>query len=375
MLRSTVSRIRLCICALGCVVLGASLSNWAQALHGAGQQYTWTSLGASAAPPLETAEVWQVSAACVQPYFVRALMRSEAHLKSYYALAPEAVRARLNRPIGAPTSAAPRAWYHLVNDDSGRRDAPDKEYTAALHVEYAEWYANVYKLEIEASRWQQRLIDVADQRLILSESARKSFGANSRQNSGPDSKLMRPTGRFEDHVMTMLGLGGFPSGEEQALKSDCVKIDMVEKILRDPDYFAQLWRWPVDQAAAVAFGLELVLVGIFLVPITLWIGTGDRQIARRHLRDAADRLTARVRSFSPEKFALDVLEYVRAVSVRTRAFLMDCGSAATRQVLLLLRMAASPNFTATPMRWGDEETSGAATSPPPRPSPEDRQPW
>jgi hypothetical protein len=374
MLRTTVSRIRLCLCALGCAVLGASLFNWAQAVQAPADRYAWVSLNTSNAPPLETAEVWQVSAACVRPYFARALLRAEARLKAYYALAPEAVRAQLDRPISLPTSPEPQGWYHLVNDDSNSRarNTPDKEYVAQLHVEYAEWYANVFKFEIEANKWQHRLTDVADQRLILSESTRKSFGAYSR----PDSKLTRPKDDFEDHVMTTLGLGGFPSGEEQAIKADCVKIDLVKKILRDPDYFGQLWRWPVEQTAAFALGLELIFISIFLVPVTLWIGTGDTQIALRPMRDTTDRLAAKVRNIDWDKVISNASERAQVITMKTCAALTSLGLRVNKQLRVLLRMAASPNFTMKPMRWGDGETSGrpGATSTPPHPSPEYRQP-
>ncbi|MGH6674462.1 MAG: hypothetical protein ACRECV_21145 [Xanthobacteraceae bacterium] len=374
MLRSTVSRIRFCICALGCAMLGASSFNWAQSVHAAGHRYAWVKIGASPAPPLETAEVWRVSARCVRPYFARALLRSEASLRAYYALAPEAVRARLHHPISLPTSAAPGRWYHLVNDapNSRRRNSPDKEYVAELHVEYAEWYANVFKLEIEANQWRQRWTNVADQRLVLSESVRKNF----RPVSGGDTRLTRTKGGFEDHVMTTLGLSGFPSDEEQALRSDCVKIDLVKKIMRSPSYVGQLWRWPVDQTAAFAFGLELVFIGIFLVPIALWVGTGDRQIAARRVRDAADRLAAKLRNFDRDKFISVTREQARSACVRTGAFLTSLGSVVNRRFRLLLTMAASPSFGMNTVRWGATEMSGtpSATSPP-HPSPEYRQPW
>ena len=49
--------------------------------------------------------------------------------------------------------------------------------------------------------------------------------------------------------------------------------------------------------AVVAFGLELVLIGVFFVPIALWIGTGDLRIARQHAGDEARRLFAALRTW------------------------------------------------------------------------------
>ena len=373
MLRNTVSRIRLSLCALGCAVLGASLVNWVQTLPAAAQRETWVSIGSSNAPAVETAEVWRVSGRCVRPYFERALLRSKERLKAYYALAPEAVRARLDRAAGPQSSAEPGGWYHLVNDAPGvrPRETPDKEFVAELHVEYAEWYANVFKLEVEANQWQQRLKSVADQQVVLGESARRSFGAYSAHGA------QRPKDGFDHHVLTTLGLGGFPGDVEQALKSDCVNIDLVKKIVQYPNTFGQLWRWPVDQTAAFAIGLELIFLAIFLVPITLWIGTGDTQIAWRHMRDTVDRMAAGIRSFDREKFVSNALRRAHAIESRTRVVLANFRSGAVRQLGLWRRMAASPNFTIDPMHWGDGETGGDAgvISTPPHPSPEYRQPW
>ena len=268
MLHSTVSRVRLVLGALGFAVLGASLFNWAQALHTAQHQYTWVDASASNAPVLDTAEIWQVSGDCVRPYFVGAALRSKARLKAYYDLAPEAVRARLNRSSAVPPSAAPKSWYRLVKDQPGNQsgnDDPDMEYSALLHVKYAEWYANVFKLEVDASRWQQRLIDVTDRRLMLSESVRKSFGAD----PGRDNEAIGATDGFDGQVLATLGLGGFPKAEAQTLKNDCVNISLVNKVLASPNYLRELWRWPVEQSAAFALALELFLLGIFLVPIML----------------------------------------------------------------------------------------------------------
>lgn len=207
MFQSTVSRVRFALSALGVIVLSASLFNWTQALRTARHQYEWVDAGASNAPALDTAEVWQVSGSCVRPYFVGAALRSKAKLKAYYDLAPEAVRAQLHR---SPDVLQPQ----LVKNQPDDNDDPDTEYAALLHVQYAEWYANVFKLEIEAGRWQQRLIDVADQRLMLSESARKSFGAS----SGRDSAAPVATRSFDTQVLATLGLGGFPKVEEQRLR-------------------------------------------------------------------------------------------------------------------------------------------------------------
>ena len=271
MFQSTVSRVRFALSALGVIVLSASLFNWTQALRTARHQYEWVDAGASNAPALDTAEVWQVSGSCVRPYFVGAALRSKAKLKAYYDLAPEAVRAQLHR---SPDVLQPQ----LVKNQPDNNDDPDTEYAALLHVQYAEWYANVFKLEIEAGRWQQRLIDVADQRLMLSESARKSFGAS----SGRDSAAPVATRSFDTQVLATLGLGGFPKVEEQRLRADCVKFSLVDKVLTSPNYLAELWRWPVEQTAAIALALELILLGIFLVPLTLLVGTGDAQLAAQH---------------------------------------------------------------------------------------------
>jgi hypothetical protein len=253
------------------------------------------------------------------------------------------------------------------------------EYVAQLHVQYAEWYANVFKLEIEEGQWQQRLKDVADQRLVFSESARKSFGAY----SGHDGELTSAANSFDDHVLATLGLGGFPADEELALKSNCVKISLVKKISEAPNYFRELWRWPVEQTAAFALGLELIFIGIFLVPVTLWIGTGNPQLAAQHIHDEINRLVAGIRNFDKDKFIADGLERLQAMRMRTHDFLRSLWArlvpAVNRQIQLFQRMVALSNITIRSVlseRWNAAgKRSFTSSSPLPRPVPRSRRQW
>jgi hypothetical protein len=379
MLRRTVSRIRLAISALGCVVLGVSLFNWAQGLQSAGQQYTWVGADESRAAPIETAEIWQVSARCVRPYFTRALLRSDATLKAYYNLAPAAVRAGLDHSPAPAQSGEPTGRYRLVKGEpeAPPRDNPDMEYVAELHVQYAEWYANVFKLELAEGQWQQRLDDVADQRLVFTESARKSF----RAYSGHDTEPARAASNFDDHVMATLGLGGFPGDEALALRASCVKIDLVKKISKPPDYAGELWRWPVEQTAAFALGLELVFIGIFLVPVTLWIATGNPQVAAQHIRDETTRLVAGVTNFDKDKFIAGGLARLQAIRVRALAFLFSLwaqlGLVVNRQVQRVRRMAGVSYIAirSALSEWWNAAGKHSATSPPPRPAPGSPRQW
>lgn len=347
MLHSTVSRVRLALIALGCVVLGASLFNWAQNLHSARHRYTWVDAGASNAPALDTAEIWQVSGNCVRPYFVGATLRSKAKLKAYYDLAPEVVRARLNRSSVIPPSAAPKSWYRLVKDQPDNLtagDNSDTEYSALLHVQYAEWYANVFKLEVDASRWQQRLIDVADRRLMLSESVRKSFGSDPGRVTG----ALGAADGFDSQVLATLGLGGFPKSEEQALKTDCVKTSLVNKVLASPNYLRELWRWPVEQSAAFALALELILLGVFLVPMTLWTGTGDAQLAAQHARESISGMVAKIGSCDWKKRASDAAGRFQTFYTAIHAVLAKLGArlrpVVEDQIVLFLRWVVLPGI-------------------------------
>lgn len=346
MLQSTVSRVRLALGTLGFVVLGASLFNWAQAVQTARPQYTWVDANASRAPALDTAEIWQVSGSCVRPYFVRAALRSKAKLKAYYDIAPEAVRARLSRKPDIPQPTGSKSWYRLVKNqpDSRSTNNDDLEYGALLHVEYAEWYANVFKLEIEAGRWQQRLVDVTDQRLMLSESARKSFHAY----SGRDAAAADATSSFDSQVLATLGLGGFPEDEEQNLKADCVNVSLMHKVLTSPNYLEELWRWPVEQTAMFALAFELIFLGIFLVPMTLWIGTGDARLAAQHVRETVNSTAAKVRSFDWKKRVSDAAGRLQALGTATRAALLQLGGrlkpVVENQIVLFLRWVVLPSI-------------------------------
>jgi hypothetical protein len=315
MLRSVRSRIRLGIGALGCAVLAASLVSWVYSQHAAAGRYTWVKVDSSHAAAAETAELWHVSATCVRPYFVRALLRSKAKLQAHYNAAPDEVRARLNPGVAPGQSVKPAAWHPRESgrqEDTGRSN-PYGEYVAALQVKYAEWYAALFKLEIAAGNWQQRLIDVADQTVVLSATSRASFATYSRG----DMKLTGSPGDFDGHLLTALGLGGFSSDEQAALKSDCVTIDLVKQSLANPNDLGALWRWPLDCLAEFSFGLELVLIAIFFAPIALWLGTGDLEV-RPHIRALADRLGVSIQGFDTQ-FVRGMLERVRHMRAVSRS--------------------------------------------------------
>lgn len=350
MSQSTVSRIRFCLIALGCVVLCASLFNWARGLHTGASQYTWVTADASNAPPVDTVEIWQVSATCARPYFIRALLRAKAKLKAYYDLAPEAVRARLNRTPDVPQTGDSANWYRLVKNDwdspQPSNENADTEYVAQLHVQYAEWYANVFKLEIEESQWERRLIDIADHRLSFSETTRKSFGISSGSNTAPAGA----TNGFDNQVLTTLGLAGFPPDEEQALKTDCVKISLMNKVMENPNYFSRLWPW-----VSFALGLELFLLGLFLAPMTLWIGTGNGQGAAQHIRQVSSGIAATVRDFDWQRLVADAVERLQVAGRTALAVLADLGArlrpVVEEQIVLLLRRVVLPAIALGSRLW------------------------
>jgi hypothetical protein len=318
MLRITVLRVRVFFAVLGCAILGASLVDWTQTLRAAESGYAWVRSDSSPAPAAETAEIWRTSASCMRPFFVDAVLQSKARLKSYYNLVPAEVQASRTRPsfaADAPPAAGQNGAYRLVSDQPGQSPA-QLERGAMLHARYAEWYANVFKLEIEEHQWDERLNGIADQSVTVSEATRRSFSAGRGIGRDPAS------GDFDHNLLALLGLGGFRNDQEQAMLARCITIVPVKKVFKSAPYVSELWRWPVDDAAAFSFGMELVLIAIFFVPIDLWLGTGDARAAWRHVAPVAARLAARVHDHgrkSVSRFLFVLVGTVRAVALGTRA--------------------------------------------------------
>ncbi len=163
------------------------------------------------------------------------------------------------------------------------------------------------------------------------------------------------TNGFDSQVMATLGLGGFPKDEKQALKTECLKISLVNKVLPAPNHLRELWRWPVEQTAAFALALELILLGVFIVPMTLWIGTGDGQLAAQHIHDAANRLATKVRSFDWKKRIPSATEKFQAIRMATSAILAKLGArlmpVIERQIVLLLRWVVLPSIALGATLW------------------------
>jgi hypothetical protein len=331
MLRITVARVRIFFAVMGCAILGASLIDWAQSLRTTESGYAWVNATSPNAPAIESAEIWQASAQCMRPFFVDAVLRSKIRLKAYYDLMPAEVRASRTAAAGGENSrvaAAKDESYRLVSDrqDAGGPNPALLDRGAMLHVRYAEWYANVFKLELEEHQWEQRLNNVADQRVTVGEATRRSFTA------GRGGERGNSAGDFDRNLLVLLGLGGFPEDQEQALHAHCLSIVPVKKVFKSASYLGELYRWPLDHAAAVSFGVELLLVAIFFVPIDLWLGTGDGRAVRRHIGEVAAR--AAMRAFVRGRIlvcglAAVLLNALRAVAGGARAiFTAGIGSGA-----------------------------------------------
>ena len=319
MLRISVLRIRIFFAVLGCAILSASLFDWAQNLRAAEAGYAWVR-AAAPGPAAETAEIWQVAASCVRPFFVNAVLQSKLALNNHYALAPAAVRAWRTRPLDQRVENENDGLYRLVDSRQagGGRNSAQMERGAMLHVRYAEWYADLFKLEVQAHEWQRRLADIADQSVTVSEATRKNFGAY----SGPGDEKAAGPGDFDHYLVVLLGLGGFPADQEQAIRADCVKFIPVKKIYKSANYFGEIWRWPVDHAAAFSFGLELVLIGLLFIPIDLWIATGDARAVTRYVAETVARFATKVFSHARKSIArlLAVLfNVLRAIVLGARA--------------------------------------------------------
>jgi hypothetical protein len=334
MLGDVRSRLRFFLAALGCAVLVTSFVSWAHSLHAAAGRYTWVRADPARVPSAETAELWHVSGSCVRPYLVKAVLRSKAKLEAHYNAAPVEVRARLNARPDPAQSVKPAAWHPPADggQEQTARNDPYGEYVAALQVKYAEWYAALFKLEIEAGSWQQRLLDVADQTVVLSAATRASFAAYSRGGG----KLTGSQGDFDGYLLTTLGLGGFSSDEQMSLKSACVTIRPVIESFYDPNLLGALWHWPLDCLTEFSFGLELVLIAIFFAPIVRWMQTGDVDAVGLAFRALTRRRAISIRDFDESKLIGAALERVRQMRVavlaapdRIKSYAANRASAAT----------------------------------------------
>lgn len=312
MLRITVARVRIFFAVMGCAILGASLIDWAQSLRAAETGYAWVRADAPNAPAVQTAEIWQASAACMRPFFVDAVLRSKARLKAYYDLVPAEVRAARS------SAATPQdTTYRLVADrQDGGADAARLERGAMLHARYAEWYANVFKLEIDEHQWEERLNDIADQSITVGEGTRRGMAG------GPGAPRNDAAGDFDRNLLGLLGLNGFPADLEQAMRVRCLGIVPVKKVFKSPTYASEFWRWPMQYPASFSFGLELLFIAAFFVPIDLWIGTGDMRAARGHVAAVTARFAARVHFYARAgavRFLSVLARVMRATALGTRA--------------------------------------------------------
>jgi hypothetical protein len=284
------SRTGLLVALLGLAVLGASFYAWTGTLHDSRGDFKWVRADSSSDPAVESDEVWQAPATCQMPYFVAAALRAKAKLKAHYDAAPEEIRLWRDRPVRPPAPRIPTEEADFQDflkrqQAEVERKIAETDYDSHLHAKYMEWYVAASRLEAQVKQWEQRLSNVTDQKITLSQARNKSLVY---ANADPDQVGALRDG--EQRAFMLLGLGGFSRAQLQAIKATCLQITPIKKIAAKIDYFAELHHWPADQIVPFWLGLELVLVGLFFSPISKWIGTGEISTEWRHVADTAHRL-------------------------------------------------------------------------------------
>ena len=343
MFGSQLSRTGLLVALSGLAVLGASYYAWSKTgpfygFHGTRDAYRWVRADSSSNTGIETDEVWQASATCQLPYFIAATLRAKAELNAFYDAAPEEVRDWRARPAPviarAPTDEA--AFQNPLRREQAEleRSIAEADYESRLHAKYMEWYVTASKLEEQAKQWEWRLSSVSDQRMTLGEARRKNFGLR----SGNGIEQAAASANLQQYALSLLGLGGFPKDQLQALKTKCVEIIPVKKIFMP----ASLWRWPVDRLASFTLGLELVLVGLLFGPISRWIGAGNAVTEWRHLRQTAQRLvtTAGIRLQNKLAFIAHALR--RHAAQGAKRFVMTAQGLRRSEAMKLLMIVRNP---------------------------------
>ncbi len=266
MLRDRFSRVGLFLAAAGFAVLGVSFYNWTQAdalnrLVYIDAERQWVRVAASSAPALESDETWQVTAACVRPYFVAAAEETRTKLAAYADTAPDEVRAWRNGPQRQQQDIGPQdGERHESQPARAEADADFK-----LHEKYQDWFLIEFRLENLLKQWERRLSTLGDRSTTLGEARRRIMDPRLYLSNDPE---LATAGRDLDHfVYFLLGFGGLADEQVNAIRATCVEIIPMKLVVTANTYRTGVWRWPLERAAAFGAGLALVLIGLVLVPL------------------------------------------------------------------------------------------------------------
>jgi hypothetical protein len=268
MFQSKLSRIGLLIALLGFSILGASLYTWVHAspynrLYYTHDAYTWVRTDSSDAPAVETDEVWEASAACLKPYFVSAAEKARATLKTHNDSIPDEVRKwnnRPSRPSLPPPSDNDRGERQSLELKEIIRKGEEDRYWFSLLSKYRDRFSTQFDLEENAKRWERRSSSVEDFRTTRDEALRRTS--------------FRASDAVERAAIIMLGLSDFPEDQAKAIRTACLKIIPMKRIVTERTYHTNIWRWPADHAVPFWLGIALLFVGIGLSPAERWIRAG-----------------------------------------------------------------------------------------------------
>lgn len=196
----TPARIGLALVVAGAAVFAASWYDRTRSGPNFGPQSVRAdSAAAPAATAIDEDERWQVGAACLRPYFAVAAEQAHAALKAYDDAGPEEIR----------------AW----------RDRPQQDDARALHAKYPDWFEAKSRLGRQAAQWQRRLDELAGRTVTLSEARMRVRDVRLYVSEDPE---LAGAGRDFQHFMYfLLGLGGFPDEQMDAIRAACIDVTAI----------------------------------------------------------------------------------------------------------------------------------------------------
>jgi hypothetical protein len=293
MLKTKLARTGLIIGLLGIAILGASLFTWNQTspsnrLYYTTHQYQWVDARLFNEPGVATDEVWNASAECLKPFYMKAVEQAKAKLRAHNDTNPTNLsrdeqrlpefekREQIIRATVAVSGKQGRAltsWEIKSVSDALERN----NYNGSIDPD---WFLALFKLEEGLKDWESQASKVEDKEFLLS----KLLDGQSKSLNPGDSFRLREALRkaTNDQAKTdlaakyHLGLADFSDAESMIIRATCVYVFPMKKVAVDTTYHSELGRWPVEHVAAFWLGVGLMIFGLLLSPVAKWIGSAEK---------------------------------------------------------------------------------------------------
>ncbi len=128
-------------------------------------------------------------------------------------------------------------------------------------------------------RWKSDAADVEDKRIARSDVLDAVRRPGSISNLGISlavTSAKTSDDKFDLAAKYLLGLTVLSDEIAKTIRTKCLEVDPVKRVLTQTTYGTDIERWPIETPGSFWTGMALAIFGLLLGPIVFWVRSAER---------------------------------------------------------------------------------------------------